>query len=248
MSGKPIGLCGTVLRKFGDWEWMKNGLGLRGWQGGETTWKLICMFCAASKLYDPWGYDPSLEAGWRSTFTSGPEFWSQSISSKSYVSPLLLIPGFRLEWVMADWMHVCCLGILPTYVSDCVLPLWECLGGSETRQNRKKAKSKFVKPVALVRGSTAYQTAVQAYDSWTNNHLLIVWIALMVAILATVYYKYRWYKRNADVDVDPRVLIGIGAFYVVDKKLQSFLDRNEELRNARAPVGTGINDVCGWYN
>ena len=129
MSGNPIGLCGTVLRKFGDWEWMKNGLGLRGWQG-ETSRKLICMFCAASKLYDPWAYDPSLEAGWRSTITSEPEFWSQNVSSKSYVSPLWLIPGFRLEWVKADWMHVFCLGILPICVGNCVLPLWERLGGS----------------------------------------------------------------------------------------------------------------------
>ena len=52
MAGKRLNLRGLCIRKFGDWSWYKQVLGLRGWRG-ETAEKnvagcavLVSMTCS----------------------------------------------------------------------------------------------------------------------------------------------------------------------------------------------------------
>ena len=55
------------------------------------------------------------------------EFWSKS--SQHFVSGIWKIPGFNLQCIRPDWMHMCCLGVLQYLIANC---LWECfvdLGG-----------------------------------------------------------------------------------------------------------------------
>ena len=63
------------IRKFGDWSWYKQVLGLRGWRG-ETAEKKCCWMCGAG-FNDMFNcYDFSLNAMWRRTVLSqaDPEF------------------------------------------------------------------------------------------------------------------------------------------------------------------------------
>ena len=41
LAGKPLSIRTVLLRFFGDWAWMKQSLGLRGWRG-EGPLRQIC--------------------------------------------------------------------------------------------------------------------------------------------------------------------------------------------------------------
>ena len=60
-------------------------------------------------------------------FYSGPE---------QFISRIWTIPGFHLQCIRPDWMHMCCLRVLQYLIGDC---LWECfvaLGGVFTNSRR----------------------------------------------------------------------------------------------------------------
>ena len=77
LAGKPLPMRGAVLRKFGDWAWFKQALGLRGHQG-EGEKGLVCWLCRAGRR-DPVNYCWNFEEGaaWRSTGTSMRDFWEE---------------------------------------------------------------------------------------------------------------------------------------------------------------------------
>ena len=46
MGGKRLRVGAAILRKYGDWEWFKRSLNLRGW--GDGTRRRCCWLCGAS--------------------------------------------------------------------------------------------------------------------------------------------------------------------------------------------------------
>ena len=122
LAGKSLPVRGAAIRKFGDWVWFKQALGLRGHQG-EGDKVLICWLCKAGRS-DPACYcwDFGRSAAWRATTTFMSEFWQEQYEQRSAPSPIWQIPGFIVRYCIPEFMHVCCLGVLQ-YLSGNVL--WE---------------------------------------------------------------------------------------------------------------------------
>ena len=124
---------GAVLRKFGDWAWFKQALGLRGHQG-EGEKGLVCWLCKAGRK-DPecycWNFAP--DAPWRSTIPSMADFWEDTYRRGDRPSPIWQIPGFVIEYCIPDFMHVCCLGILQYLTGNVLWELFSEIGGTMDR-------------------------------------------------------------------------------------------------------------------
>ena len=133
LAGKPLRFRGACIAKCGDWDWYKAALGLHGWQGEGPKGK-ICWLCDAS-LHRPetYAFDFSLSAGWRNTRSTMKSFWEENYNQGRYVSPLWQIPGLRIEHVIPDLMHCCCLGILQYASGNAMWEVFVFLGGVMTR-------------------------------------------------------------------------------------------------------------------
>ena len=143
-AGQPLKVGAAVLAKTGDWAWMKQCLGMEGWQGSGAG-KRCCWICDAS--LDPsnenFAYNFSADAPcWKSHVTT-PTWWQRASSSSdadpgSYISKLWSVPGFRLSYIKADWMHCCCLGVLMYAQGNCMYELWKELGGNYGKSGKKE--------------------------------------------------------------------------------------------------------------
>ena len=133
LAGKPLPMRGAVLRKFGDWAWFKQALGLRGHQG-EGDKGLVCWLCRAGRR-DPVNYCWNFEEGaaWRSTGTSMRDFWEEQQQRGAHPSPIWQIPGFMISYCVPDFMHVCCLGILQYLTGNVLFELFREVGGTMDR-------------------------------------------------------------------------------------------------------------------
>ena len=132
-AGKPLGIHGCFIAKYGDWAWFKQALGLRGWSGEGPLGK-VCWLCPAS-LYDPdnYAYDFRSTAPWRCRPTSMSDFWQQAFQERRHISPIWSIPGFLTRYCIPDFMHVCCLGILQYLNGNVMWEVFVGLGGTEAR-------------------------------------------------------------------------------------------------------------------
>ena len=132
-AGRPLGVRGCFIAKYGDWAWSKQALDLRGW-GGEGPMGKICWLCPAS-LHDPdnFAYDFRAAAPWRSRSTTMVDFWQQVFEERRHISPIWSIPGFVTKYCIPDLMHVSCLGILQYLNGNCMWELFIDLGGVATR-------------------------------------------------------------------------------------------------------------------
>ena len=72
---QPLRIGGAVIRHFGDWEYMKNAIGLTGWSDGPR--QLCCWLCQACRLGAPYAFDATLGADWRATAVTAHEWWMQ---------------------------------------------------------------------------------------------------------------------------------------------------------------------------
>ena len=71
----------------------------------------ICWKCAAA-LEGPCAYtSTSLAAPWRQERLSDFDFLQSLRGQQIQVSPLLQLPGFRLSYVVLDWLHIVDLGV-----------------------------------------------------------------------------------------------------------------------------------------
>ncbi len=115
-AGQPLALgpagplCGAWAELRGDWEFLRDALGLRHHYGAQN----LCHFCAATLSEGPNFYgdhlsgDGALRCTLVGPFHRGPNPWA----AKQPVSPLTKLPGFSIWRCQFDLMHVLELGIL----------------------------------------------------------------------------------------------------------------------------------------
>eukprot|EP00959_Pyramimonas_sp_CCMP1952_P430983 9026373-Pyramimonas_sp.AAC.1 len=97
---------GCMLRCAGDWQWLKQGLGLQGWGDGASM--RCCWQCEATLHHLG---DAGVGASWRSRYITTAQFLNWRFASGIQISGIFNLPGFLLEYVTADWMHTVDLGI-----------------------------------------------------------------------------------------------------------------------------------------
>ena len=119
---------GCMLKKKGDWSWLKAVAGLCGWRG-EGPDGNCCFVCGAT-----WGgahscFDCSLGASWRTTMGMAHSDYVAKLRQRGYVSPLWDIPGFHYCMIALDLMHIGCLGILQYLLGNTLFELFREMGG-----------------------------------------------------------------------------------------------------------------------
>ena len=93
-----------LLKKCGDWQWMKQSLKLCGWKDGPR--KRCCWFCLANHDDLPY-WDPSPDAAWRPTvFTTMGQWYASNPS----ITGVFGWPAFTIWTADIDWMHSSDLG------------------------------------------------------------------------------------------------------------------------------------------
>ena len=121
MAGSAFRFRAAVIAKCGDWAWHKQILGMRGWTGISRCWG-----CAA-RFDDT---DFTLQAEWRNTCVSMAGFITSVLFGEQYVSKIFTVPGFSNSYIIPDWMHVCCLGILQYLSGNVMWELFVTVGGT----------------------------------------------------------------------------------------------------------------------
>ena len=85
-AGENMKTRAALLKKKGDWAWLKQLFNLAGWHGGADT--NVCWICRAT-LGGAYPFtDPSVAAAWRGTLVSGLEFMMSLIVNGKYICPL----------------------------------------------------------------------------------------------------------------------------------------------------------------
>ena len=97
---------------------------MTGWQPEGPSGR-VCWKCQANATSHPYT-DASLTATWRLTRITHEIFLSTCLLSNLFVSPLFLLPGFRIEYVTADLMHCVCLGIVQYCLGNIIFEI--CFG------------------------------------------------------------------------------------------------------------------------
>ena len=127
-AGQALKIRGACTAYYGDWAWVKQSLGLRGWPGEGKKGKL-CWLCQASFYGEHNCYDFTRQASWRGTVCSMSSWWAEMIAEGKYVSGIFGIPGFTVQMCSPDFMHTVCLGILQVLMGNVMLDLFEEFGG-----------------------------------------------------------------------------------------------------------------------
>lgn len=120
MAGKPFRFKAAIIAKCGDWAWHKQILGMRSWSA-----RLNCWLCQAT-LGET---DFTANAPWRRTIRSHSAFLAESMGKRKCLSTIFAIPGFVLGYVLPDFMHVSCLGIVQYLEGNVMWELFVVLDG-----------------------------------------------------------------------------------------------------------------------
>jgi hypothetical protein len=113
-----------LLQMRGDWSWMKQAFGLRGWKDAAGC----CYKCLANTTTHPFT-DASLYASWRMTLLTTMLFLQKAMANGDYIPSVFDWPGFLLEFFHPDFMHCVCLGIVQLVLGNIYFELFESLGG-----------------------------------------------------------------------------------------------------------------------
>ena len=159
MARRKLGFRGVFIQFRGDWQFYKQALNLTGWRAEGKNHR-VCWKCHASTSTGPLCYrHVSTNAGWRDTKVSHEAFLNNILHNNTFCSVLFSFPGFRLDYVLADLMHVGELGILQYLLGNTFYDLFLQIGG---------------KSLTLVRLS---RTCCIWYGSPLN---LLAWITLLL--------------------------------------------------------------------
>ena len=121
----PLKTRSCMLRMTGDWQWLKQGLGLQGW--GDDASLRVCWKCDATT--DDLA-NAGLDAHWRSLSVTKASFLERKLAAGVIISGVFNLPGFLLEYCLADWMRAVDLGIAQI-VTACILwELFKMMGGT----------------------------------------------------------------------------------------------------------------------
>ena len=124
MAGKPLPLKALLLRKCGDWAWMKMAALLTGWRDGPNL--RCCFKCRADTGDSPW-WDASVNASWRGTiFHTLAAFWE----TRPARSGMHAWPGCHPSVPDIDWMHSSDLGPVVSFLGNVWHEIWISLGGT----------------------------------------------------------------------------------------------------------------------
>ena len=115
--GQPLagGFRFMIAEIVGDWKWLRESLRLPQWYGK----RFCCHICTAVKELD---HDDSY-VNFTSTSCCRPRSHSDYVAA-SFCAFLLLI-GFHISIVLADYMHIVCLGTLQPALASAMLELCE---------------------------------------------------------------------------------------------------------------------------
>ena len=127
-AGKKLKLGGSLVGKNGDWSWMKQCVGLQGWNIFQGN-KRCCWTCLAANTEELNCFDFTASAKWRKTMISMASFMYSTSHGRQHLSPLFKCPGFRLAWCRIDWMHCVCLGVLQYILGNVLFDLFLLLHG-----------------------------------------------------------------------------------------------------------------------
>jgi len=126
-AGKKMKMGAACIQKKGDWQWMKQGLGLTGWRG-EGPQKRICWLCTANCGDCPWT-DASLGAKWRTGVGSHATCLASVYFSNQYLAGIFAFPGFSADYIVPDWMHCADLGVVQYLLGNILWEVFVSLGG-----------------------------------------------------------------------------------------------------------------------
>lgn len=105
VGGTELGFHACLLQVRGDWAWMKQIFGFKGWSSHAICWK-----CLANKGDIPYT-DFSLEAKWRSTRHHPASIVDRLHKEAVTISPLFQAPGFCPSMICVDILHCLDLGV-----------------------------------------------------------------------------------------------------------------------------------------
>ena len=135
-AGTEMFCKGACLGNTGDWAWLKQVVGLRGWNDGKN--RCCCWWCKARFVEGSYD-DASLSARWRTTLLNMTTFWAMMGEEGMFCSKAWSIPGMRLSFMRPDWMHTVDLGITAYLSGHILFHLFTLLGGKRygavTKQN-----------------------------------------------------------------------------------------------------------------
>ena len=127
-SGQRLPVRGACVQFRGDWPWLSYCFSVN--YSGNT---FPCFLCSASKTDVMPFTDPALSADWRCTLCTHESWLKERFRTAEKISPIFSMPGFRLEFVMLDWMHMADLGASQVAVGNCMCEMFFALGGIVTR-------------------------------------------------------------------------------------------------------------------
>ena len=126
VAGQSLRIRGACVAKTGDWAWLKQVVGLMGWNDGSR--RSCCWLCNARFVAGSYD-DASLAAEWRTSPVNMPAFWAELSTSGQFCSKVWSIPGLRIEWLRPDFMHMVDLGITQYLSGNICWFMFSALGG-----------------------------------------------------------------------------------------------------------------------
>lgn len=105
-SGQAFGFRALLEQVRGDWAWMKQVFGFKGWRGKEMCW--MCRATSADGPLRYWNF--GLSAKWRRMRHTTATFLAALRASGVELSVLFDFPGFHISMILVDVLHCCDLG------------------------------------------------------------------------------------------------------------------------------------------
>jgi hypothetical protein len=120
-GGQALALTAVLCQVRGDWPFLKALFSFPAWNSKEG----VCWQCAATKT-GPLSYrDATSKAPWRNSRVTANQFFSSLQLKQVTPSTLFSSPGFCLEDIVLDWLHIVDLGISQDLIGnlfhECVL-------------------------------------------------------------------------------------------------------------------------------
>jgi hypothetical protein len=112
-QGKDLGVRALLMQARGDWKMYKETFRLPGWQGNGHC----CYRCTVDKANI---MNASSTAPWRKQRLSHAEMMRRILAKGCSVCPIFDAPGFTLDRVKIDWLHVADLGVAPDLLGNVI--------------------------------------------------------------------------------------------------------------------------------
>ena len=103
-KGCKLGFMAALLQVRGDWAFLKQIFGFKGWSSASICWK-----CMANVSDLPW-VDFTSNAKWRGTRLTLKDMLARLLQEKVRLSPLFSLPGFDISMIVIDVLHTMDLG------------------------------------------------------------------------------------------------------------------------------------------